>query len=98
MPERDLDEVVDEAALVEALTTDLIAGAGLDVFDIEPLPAGHPFTRLENVVLTPHCAGITPEALEAGLDLSITNVWNFLGGHPTNVVASGVRSQPASHS
>jgi len=90
--------IVEEAALAEALATGLIAGAGLDVFDIEPLPAGHPFTRLENVVLTPHCAGITPAALEAGLELSITNVWNFLGGHPTNVVASGPRSQPASYS
>jgi phosphoglycerate dehydrogenase-like enzyme len=90
--------IVDEVALVEALAEGRIGGAGLDVFDVEPLPARHPFTRLENVVLTPHCAGITPEALEAGLDLSIANVWNFLGGHPTNVVASGVRSHPATHS
>jgi len=48
-------------------------------------------------VLTPHCAGITPEALEAGLDLSIVNVWNFLGGRATNVVASGARSHPAAN-
>jgi len=37
-------------------------------------------------VLTPHAAGVTPEALEAGLQLSIENVWNFLNGGPTNVV------------
>ena len=90
--------IVDEAALLEALTTGRIAGAGLDVFDVEPLPAGHPLVRLENVVLTPHSAGITPEALEAGLDLSITNVWNFLSGRATNVVVSGSSSHPATHS
>jgi D-3-phosphoglycerate dehydrogenase len=81
--------IVDEPALLEALTTGRIAGAGLDVFEVEPLPDGHPLTRMENVVLTPHSAGVTPEALEAGLHLSIENVWNFLSGRPTNVVASG---------
>ncbi len=78
--------IVDEQALIEALTSSRIAGAGLDVFELEPLPAGHPFTRLENVVLTPHSAGVTPEALEAGLQLSIENVSNFLNARPTNVV------------
>ncbi len=81
--------IVDEQALLDALTAARIAGAGLDVFEAEPLPQGHPLTRLENVVLTPHSAGVTPEALEAGLKLSIENVWNFLDGRPTNVVVSG---------
>jgi len=81
--------IVDEEALLDALTTNRIAGAGLDVFEAEPLPDGHPLTRLDNVVLTPHSAGVTPEALEAGLKLSIDNVWNFLDGRPTNVVVSG---------
>ncbi len=81
--------IIDEPALLEALTAGRIAGAGLDVFDVEPLPHGHPLARLDNVVLTPHSAGVTPEALEAGLALSIANVWNFLGGHATNVVVSG---------
>src|SRR5260221_3651906 len=49
--------IVDEAALVEALASGRIAGAGLDVFDVEPLPPGHPLTQFEHVVLTPHCAG-----------------------------------------
>jgi phosphoglycerate dehydrogenase-like enzyme len=79
--------IVDEAALIEALSTRRIAGAGLDVFETEPLPAGHPLTLLDNVVLTPHSAGITPETLEAGLALAIENVTNFQAGHPTNVVA-----------
>ena len=79
--------IVDEAALIEALRDRRIGGAGLDVFDAEPLPAGHLLTTLGNVVLTSHCAGITPEALEAGLALAIENVVNYLNGNPTNVVA-----------
>ena len=41
---------------------------------------------LDNIVLTPHCAGITPEATEAGIAMAIQNVWNFLAGKPANVV------------
>jgi phosphoglycerate dehydrogenase-like enzyme len=80
--------IVDEAALIEALASRRIAGAGLDVFDAEPLPPGHPITQLDNVVLTPHSAGVTPEVLEAGLQLSVDNVWNYLAGKPTHVVVS----------
>ena len=79
--------VVDEGALLAALAAGRIAGAGLDVFAIEPLPADSPFMRLPNVVLTPHAAGVTPETIEAGLQLSIENVWNWLAGKPTHVVA-----------
>lgn len=78
--------VVDEQALVEALASGHLGGAGLDVFEIEPLPPGHPLTRLENVVLTPHSAGVTPEALEAGLQMALDNVESFLAGTPANVV------------
>lgn len=78
--------IVDEGALVEALTNGPLAGAGLDVFEVEPLPPGHPLTRLDNVVLTPHSAGVTPETLEAGLNMALENVENFLAGAPTNVV------------
>lgn len=52
-------ELVDEAALVEALTGERIRGAGLDVFGQEPLPPKHPLLELENVLLTPHIAGAT---------------------------------------
>jgi phosphoglycerate dehydrogenase-like enzyme len=80
--------IVDEAVLIELLQERRIAGAGLDVFDVEPLPHGHPLTTLENVVLSPHAAGITPEALHAGLQLAVENVWRFVEGDPRNVVAS----------
>ena len=79
--------IVREAALIDALRSRRIAGAGLDVFDVEPLPAGHPLTQADNVVLTPHCAGVTPEVLEAGLALAIKNVESFLSGTARNVVA-----------
>ena len=57
--------LVDEAALYEALAAGRIAGAGLDVFEVEPLPAGSPLRRLTNVLLTPHCAGGSIEAVVA---------------------------------
>jgi D-3-phosphoglycerate dehydrogenase len=76
--------IVEEQALIEALGAGRIAGAGLDVFAAEPLPPRHPLTRLGNVVLTPHCAGITPEALEAGLKMAVDNIWEFLEGRPKN--------------
>ena len=79
--------IVEETALIDALERKRIAAAGLDVFDSEPLPKGHPLTKLPNVVLTPHSGGITREALEAGLKLSIDNVFDFLDGRPANVVA-----------
>jgi D-3-phosphoglycerate dehydrogenase len=78
--------IVDEAALVDALESGRIAGAGLDVFAVEPLPPVHPLARIANVVLSPHCAGITPEAMEAGLRLAVENIRAWLDGRPQNVV------------
>src|SRR6185437_6385564 len=82
--------IVDESAMLEALSSGRILGAGLDVFTTEPLPPGHPLTALSNVVITPHCAGVTPEALEAGLRLAVENVWAFLDGRPEHVVTPAV--------
>jgi phosphoglycerate dehydrogenase-like enzyme len=78
--------IVKEADLIDALRTNRIAGAGLDVFEQEPLPPESPLNSLPNVVLTPHAAGITPETTEAGLALAIDNVFAFLAGRPINVV------------
>lgn len=55
--------VIDEAALVAALQKERIGGAALDVFETQPLPADHPLLALDNVVLTPHMAGITEESM-----------------------------------
>jgi D-3-phosphoglycerate dehydrogenase len=71
--------IVEEAGLIDALSNHRIAGAGLDVFAAEPLAEGHPLTKLPNIVMTPHCAGITPEALEAGLRMAVQNIWQISG-------------------
>ena len=63
--------IVDEAALIEALQAGRIAHAGLDVFGTEPLPPGHPLTRLENVTLTAHAAFATREASERLLRMAL---------------------------
>lgn len=69
--------IVDERALIDALSQGRIGGAGLDVFTTEPLPGGHPLTLLPNVVLTPHCAVATNEALEASLRMAVDNILAF---------------------
>ena len=79
--------LVDETALVDALSSGTIAAAGLDVFAVEPLPAGHRLLALPNVTITPHCAGVTPEAMEAGLRMAVENIRAFLAGQPRNVVS-----------
>ena len=78
--------VVDEQALIQALESGKIAGAGLDVFETEPLPENAPITRLTNAILTPHSGGIAQEALDAGIQLAINNIFDFINGDPQNVV------------
>jgi D-3-phosphoglycerate dehydrogenase len=78
--------IVDERAMVAALANHRIGGAGLDVFTSEPIARDHPLNGLGNVVLTPHCAGATPEAREAGLAMAAENIWAFLRGAPENVL------------
>ncbi len=80
-------QVVKEADLIEALATGRIAGAGLDVFDSEPLPENHALAALPNVVMTPHSGGVTTEALEAGLRMAVDNVFDALAGNPRHRVA-----------
>lgn len=78
--------LVDRGALIDALQTGRIAGAGLDAFHDEPLPPGDTLLGLPNTVLSPHNAGQTPEVRRDGLLRAIQNVADFLGGRPTNVV------------
>ena len=78
--------VQDEKALTEALRKGWIQGAGIDVFEEEPVPPGHPLLELDNVVLTPHTGWITVEASERLVRMTIDNVFNYGEGHPTSVV------------
>ncbi len=78
--------LIDEAALVEWLREKRIAGAALDVFETEPLPPGHPLAALPNALLTPHCAGMTPDSNLIGLTMAVENIEKFLKGDPTHVV------------
>jgi phosphoglycerate dehydrogenase-like enzyme len=78
---------IDEAALIRALEDRRIRGAALDVFEQEPLPEGHAFYRLENVLLSPHCADHTAGWLEQSMELFLRNFERFRKGEPlSNVV------------
>ena len=78
--------MVDTAALVDALTSGHLGGAGLDVFDVEPLPADHPILKCQNVVLTPHVADQNDEGMEILNSGVVDNVIAFLTGAPINRV------------
>jgi phosphoglycerate dehydrogenase-like enzyme len=78
---------VDEAAMIEALENGRLRGAGLDVFETAPLPSGHPFYRLENVLLSPHCADHTPGFYEMDVEFFVQNLQRFVKSEPLeNVV------------
>lgn len=80
-------EIVDEPALIRALREGWIAGAGLDVFRTEPLPAGSELYDLENVIITPHLAGSTPHYYRRAMELFGENLRRYLAGAPLlNVV------------
>ena len=74
--------LVHEAALVEALQQRRIRGAVLDVFEVEPLPSGHPFYSMENVLLSPHCADHTPDCQALAMDCFLRNLTRFQKGEP----------------
>jgi len=78
--------IVDERALVAALESHKIAGAALDVYDQEPLPADHPLRQLENVVLTPHLGYVTEENYRVFYSDAVENVRAFLAGNPIRVL------------
>jgi phosphoglycerate dehydrogenase-like enzyme len=74
--------IVDEAALVSALRSGTIAGAGLDVYDTEPLGAGHPLTRLGNVVLLPHLGYVTETGLRTMYEQVVQDIAAWQAGEP----------------
>ena len=78
--------IVDESALVSSLSSGAIAGAGLDVFDHEPLPDGHPLLGLGNVLLTPHLGYVTHETYATFYGQTIENIQGFLDGTPQRVL------------
>ncbi|MEK6239300.1 MAG: hydroxyacid dehydrogenase [Planctomycetales bacterium] len=78
--------VVDTDALVESLNSGRLTGAGLDVFDQEPLPPDHPILSCEQVVLTPHNADQTPEGIDLVNQGAVDAVLAFLAGSPRNMV------------
>ncbi|BDC49586.1 2-hydroxyacid dehydrogenase [Bryobacterales bacterium F-183] len=73
--------VIDEAAMIDALQSKKIRGAALDVFDVEPLPAGHAFYSLENVLLSPHCADRVDGWLEMAMEVFLDNFERFTTGN-----------------
>ena len=83
--------VVDEAALVEALEQGRIRGAALDVFETEPLPAEHPFWRLPNVLLSPHCADHVPGWVDEAMRVFLRNLDLFRHGQPLPQVVDKAR-------
>ena len=78
--------IVDEAALIRALQDGTIAGAGLDVFEPEPLPLDHPFRRLSNTVITPHLGYVTEETYRVFFGHALEDVQAFLRGAPVRVL------------
>jgi phosphoglycerate dehydrogenase-like enzyme len=80
--------IVDEAALVRALRERTIAGAGLDVFDREPLPPDHPLRTLPNAVLTPHLGYNVEEFFKVAYEDTIENIAAFAAGKPIRLLTA----------
>ena len=78
--------IVNESALVQALRDGAIAGAALDVFDIEPLPLNHPLIGLNNVLLTPHIGYVTAETYKMFYGEAVENIIAFLNGSPRRII------------
>lgn len=81
--------IVEEKALLAALQERRIAGAGLDVFDVEPLPKDHPFRRLDNVVITPHLGYVSLQNYQRYFPDIVEDIRAFLDGKPVRVIPAG---------
>jgi len=80
--------IVEEKALIAALTSKSIAGAGLDVFDIEPLPTDHPFRKMDNVVLTPHLGYVSEENYRTFYSGAVEDIRAWLDGKPVRMLTA----------
>jgi phosphoglycerate dehydrogenase-like enzyme len=78
--------ILEESALIDALTSRKLAGAALDVYDEEPLPADHPLRKLDNVVLTPHLGYVTLENYRECYGQAVEDIRAFLAGHPVRTI------------
>lgn len=78
--------IVDESALIDALRDGQIAGAALDVYDVEPVPPDHPLLGLDNVLLAPHLGYSTVSTIESFMQLSLENLKAWLRDEPQNVL------------
>jgi phosphoglycerate dehydrogenase-like enzyme len=78
--------IVEESALVECLRQGRIAGAGLDVYEVEPLPADHPLRTLPNTVLTPHLGYVTQNSYRVFYTQAVEDIAAFLAGAPVRVL------------
>ena len=78
--------IVDQAALLKALQDKKIAGAGLDVFEVEPLPFDHPYRKLDNVVLTPHLGYVSEQNYRKYFPDIVEDIRAFLDGKPVRVI------------
>ena len=85
--------IIKEQALIEALNSNKIAGAGLDTFDVEPLYPSHPLLHTPNTLLTPHIGYVTKEAYKAYYEGILENVISFLNHNPTRVLNPEVLSK-----
>ncbi len=79
--------IVDEAALIATLRQRKIAGAGLDVFDVEPLPLDHPFRKMDNVVITPHLGYVSEQNYRRYFADAVEDIRGFLDGKPVRVLS-----------
>jgi phosphoglycerate dehydrogenase-like enzyme len=86
--------IVEEKGLVEALRSGHLAGAGLDVFDREPLPVDHPFRSLDNVVVTPHIGYVTEDLFRTAWQRMAQDVAAYLAGSPLRVVTDPADCPP----